>query len=121
MTATDAYSVSIRPEEDKDVAPRFRAVADNYEAAGRTAGEALDALNAKFKMGEKRSLVIIQQVEGDAYFSEAQQTRMRALIDKRNALGALTEAEQEELEGLVGDELLASAKRSEALADALGL
>lgn len=120
MTASNALAVSIRPDEDKDVAPYFRAIADNYEAAGRTAGEALDALNAKFGTGERRSLVVIQQIGGDAYFSEAQYDRMRVLLDKRNALGALTDAEQAELEGLAREELLASAKRSEVLANALG-
>ena len=61
--------------------------------------------------------MVIQQLQSDPYFSEDQYLRMRDLFDRRDAL---TDNEREELEALVKAELIASANRTEALADALG-
>lgn len=110
-------TVSIYQEKGEADVPCFRAVAGNRQSVGPTAGEALDALNAQLGKDESGSLVVIQQIQSDPFFSEAQYLRMRDLLD-RNA--PLTETEQAELEGLVKEELIASAKRTEALANALG-
>jgi hypothetical protein len=81
------------------------------------AAAGLDALNEQFGESESAALIVVQQMRPDPYFSEEQYLRMRDLLDRR---ATLTDSERTELEGLVRDELIASAKRTEALADALG-
>jgi len=110
-------SVSIHKEQSEDDMERYRAVAGSHQSVGRTPGEALDALNAELGSAESSSLVVVQQMRPDAYFTEDQYVRLSDLLE-RNA--ELTCAEREELERLVREELLASARRAEALADALG-
>jgi hypothetical protein len=110
-------AVSIHREKDEADIPRFCAVAGKRQSLGRTPGEALDALNAQLGESESGSLIIIQQMQSDPYFSEEQYLRMRQLLDRRDSL---SDTEREELESLVKAELVASAQRTQALADALG-
>lgn len=110
-------AVSIQLEKSEADQPRFCAIAGKHQSFGRTAGEALDALNAQLGETESGSLVIVQQMQSDLYFPETQYLRMRELLDRS---ASLTGAEREELEELVKDEFIASAKRTEALAAALG-
>lgn len=110
-------TVSILREKGEQNVPRFRAVAGRRQSVGRTPGEALDALNVQFAETDSGSLIVVQQMQSDPYFSEAKYLRMRELLDRSSML---TEVERGELEALVRDELVASAKRTEALADALG-
>ena len=46
--------VAILPVVDDGGGLSFRAVAGDRQSLGRTAGEALDALNAQFPRGERR-------------------------------------------------------------------
>ena len=110
-------AVSIHKEKDKALRQPFRAVGGNHQSLGWTAGEALDALIAELGASHDTSLILVQQLGPDAFFSQAQYDRMRELLDKR---GTLTNPEREELETLVSDELTASAKRTDAAASALG-
>lgn len=110
-------TVSILADSNEASTPRFRAVAGKHESVGKTAGEALDALNAQIGNLESASLIMVQHMQSDLFFSEVQYLRLRDLLEKRSTL---TKLEQGELERLVKDELIASAKRTEALADALG-
>jgi len=110
-------AISIYDEKSEVNTPRFRAVADKRQSIGRTAGEALDALNAQLDAGESGSLVIVQQMQSEPFFSKEQYLRMRELLDRREMLD---HAEQFELEALAREELVASGKRAEALAQALG-
>lgn len=109
--------VSIHRDASGTSEVRYRAVAGNHQSTGRTAGEALDALNARLGPAESGSLVVVQQFQSDPFFSEEQFDRMRHLLDHRDTLN---DTERIELEALVKEELTASAKRTEALADALG-
>lgn len=111
-------SVSVQIERQPASKPRYRAIAGSRQSTGRTAGEALDALNAQLSPTECGSLLIVQQMQSDPYFSEAQYVRMKDLLDHRESL---SDAERAELEDLVKEELIASARRTEALADALGI
>jgi len=108
-------AVTIHKEHASAANLRFRAVAGKHESFGRTAGEALDNLNLKY--GDNGALVVVQQMQSDAFFSEEEFLRMRDLLDRNESL---TEAEHWELEALVRAELVASARRTEVLADALG-
>ncbi len=110
-------AVSIHTEQSEENSSCFRAVAGARESVGRTPGEALDALNSQLGESESGSLIIVQQMQSDPFFTQAQYLRMRQLLDCRITL---TDLERAELEQLVKDELIASAKRTQALADALG-
>ena len=110
-------SISIHREQTDRDSLRYRAVAGSHQSVGRTPGEALDALNAELGSAESGSLVVVQQMVPDVYFTEEQYVRLSSLLE-RNA--DLTIAERMELDKLVKEELIASARRTEALADALG-
>ena len=56
-------------------------------------------------------------MQSDPFFSQEQYLRMRELLDRR---AMLIPVEQAELEALAREELVASGKRAEALAKALG-
>jgi hypothetical protein len=89
----------------------FRAVAGGRSSIGRTPGEALDRLLATLGSDTPLSLYIITKDKGDSFFSEVQYLRLRTLLDRRNANEALSESEQNELEGLVEAELRAAMQR----------
>ena len=110
-------TVSILTEMPSARKIQYRAIAGTHQSTGNTAGEALDALNAQLGPTDSGSLIIVQQWQTDPYFSEAQYARMKYLLDLRDSL---TDDQRAELETLVKQELIASAKRTEALANALG-
>lgn len=109
-------SVSIQIEEQAARKPRYRAIAGKHHSLGRTAGEALDALNAQGDGETSSSLILVQQMGTDLFFSEVQYDRMEELLARRESLSA---AEQTELASLAREELMASGRRAQALADAL--
>ena len=101
----------------------YRAVAQpgNTQATGRTAGEALDALTARLGASGESSLFVLQPAQPDVYFNAAQISRLRELTQKAQAHSvSLTPDEDAERHALIRAELLASAHRIGALADALG-
>ena len=100
-------AVSIHSEKTNGDSPRFRAFAGKNQSIGDTPGQALDALNEQLGESESAALIVVQQMRSDPFFSEDQYLRMRDLIDRRVTL---TDSERIELEGLVRDELIASAK-----------
>ena len=102
---------------DKNAPARFQARAGNRFALGRTMGEALDALIAEENGTADSSLVVLQRFQPDAFFTEGQIQRLQELMARRDNL---TEQEKTEREELIRAELIASAERSAALADALG-
>lgn len=115
--------VTIHRESGPHDASLFRARTNGHQALGRTAGEALDGLSEYIRTMPGATIVLVQSIGPDQYFSADQIARLMDLTN-RNKLahdgGApLTPAEQRELESLVEAELDASAKRSAALADQL--
>ncbi len=110
------------PTEHGDLS--YRAIAGAKHAQGRTAGEALDALTSQLSSDETSTLVIVQSLRPDRFFTEAQQQRLATLMaiwrNRRDQGGTLSPGEQAELEALIALELQASATRAAALADALG-
>lgn len=100
-------TISILPEQ-KDV---YRAVAGEKEAAGRTAGEALDAISAQLSDDENGTLVIVQNRKPDEFFSAAQQARLTELMQRRQG-ETLAAEEEAELENLVETELNAARDRA---------
>jgi hypothetical protein len=109
--------ITIQSDERPAEGPRYRAISGKRQTMGRTAGEALDALNEQSDSESGPSMVIVQQIAADSYFSEAQYQRMEELMARRNGL---TPGELSELEELARQELVAAAERTKAIADALG-
>ncbi|HEX8118443.1 MAG TPA: hypothetical protein VF521_14300, partial [Pyrinomonadaceae bacterium] len=109
-------AIAILPEGDDTHPTTFRAVTADGKAAGRTPGEALDALTSQLGAEEAGAAVVVQLFRPDSHFTAQQSERLSALMARwrtaRDAGSALPPAEQAELEKLVEDELHASAERS---------
>ena len=116
--------VAILPIPTEQGALSYRAIAGEKHAQGKTAGEALDALTAQLSADEASTLIIVQHLRPDRFFTAAQQQRLDALMARwrtaRDQGATLPADEQTELEALVEAELQASAARATTLADALG-
>lgn len=106
-------TISILPEKPDS----YRALAGDKESTGRTAGEALDALNAQLAGEAVGTLVIVQNHKADEFFSAAQQERLTELMRLHEA-GGLGADEARELESLVEAELYATRQRAEAISAA---
>ncbi len=98
----------------------FRAVTRGRESVGGTPGAALDALTKQLSDSETGTLIVVQNMRPDEFFTAVQQKRLGHLMDKwrdaRDAGRELDPAEEAELEGLVDAELDASAQRAEMMA-----
>jgi hypothetical protein len=105
-------------------APTYRAVAGERQSAGRTAGEALDALVTQLPEGEAGTIVVVQALRPDRFFSAAQQQRLSELMDRwraaRDGGGTLPADEQAELDALAEAEVRGSADRTAAMLRELG-
>jgi hypothetical protein len=116
--------IAILPIPTEQGALSYRAIAGEKHAQGKTAGEALDALTAQLSVDETSTLIIVQNLRPDHFFTAAQQQRLDALMARwrtmRDQGATLPADEQAELEALIAAELQASAARAAALADALG-
>lgn len=115
--------VTIVAEELDTPNPRFRASADHKESVGSTPGAALDALTAQLDPAETGTLIVVQNFEGDKFFTHAQQHRLEELLVKwreaRDSGKTLASEEQAELEALVDAELDGSARRASAISSEL--
>ena len=114
-------TISILQEATRSGSKVYRALARAKESTGRTAGEALDALTNQLGAEETGTLVIVQNLRPDQYFSAAQQQRLAELMSRwrqaRESGSHLPEAEQTELESLADVELEAARKRARAVFD----
>ncbi|MBI3014828.1 MAG: hypothetical protein HYY65_07190 [Candidatus Tectomicrobia bacterium] len=116
--------VAILPIPTEQGALSYHAIAGAKHAQGKTAGQALDALTAQLSADEATTLVIVQSLRPDRFFTAAQQERLATLMARwrtaRDQGQSLPIDEQTELEALIEAELRAAAARTSALADALG-
>lgn len=116
----------LRESEIRSESSLFCAVAyaDNAQAVGKTPGEALDALIAQIGSEASSGLVLVQQMQPDRFFNMEQQQRLQVLMARSQEAQAagreLPLEEESERNALIAAELLASAQRTAALADALG-
>jgi hypothetical protein len=112
-------AVSILPESVAANDTTYRAVAGDRQSVGRTPGEALDALTAQLDEQESGTLVIVQNLRPDRFFTAQQQQRLLELMahwrKARDAGSSLPAEEQAELTALVEAELQAAAQRAQAL------
>ncbi len=113
-------TIAIVPDSPAGPQPAFRAVAGGRQSVGRTPGEALDALAAQLGADEAGTLVVVQHLRPDAFFTADQRQRLDELMTRwraaRDAGAALAPADQAELDALVAAELDAAARRAAALA-----
>lgn len=103
-------TITILPEK----ADGYRAFAGDKEGAGRTAGEALDALTSQLEGEENGTLVIVQNHKADEFFNHTQQARLAELMRLRRAGNPSTE-EANELESLIEAELGGAQRRAALL------
>lgn len=103
-------TITILPEKTDG----YRAFAGDKEGAGRTAGEALDALTSQLEGEENGTLVIVQNHKADEFFNGAQQARLTELMQLRQA-GNLSTGEANELESLIADKLDGARQRAASL------
>ena len=115
--------VAILPIPTDRGALSYHAIAGTIYALGKTAGEALDALTAQLSEDDTSTLVIMQSLRPDPFFTSAQQERLVVLMARwrtaRDRGDTLPIDEQIELETLVEAELRASSARTAALTDKL--
>ncbi len=112
-------TIAILPETPGVPATRFRAVAGQVQGVGRTAGEALDAVTAQLDESVGGTLVVVQQLRPDRFFTANQQNRLGELMalwrKARDGNGALSAEDQAELDALADAELRAAGARAAAL------
>ena len=91
---------------------KFRATTGPKEAFGTTPQEALNSLLQYLSGDSYMPIVIWPYNLGDAYFTDAQQTRLQDLKGRQETL---TAEEREELEGLIEASFEATISRTKAL------
>ncbi len=106
----------LREGADAD-AVTFRAFGGKSQAAGRTAGEAVDALAARLPEDEGGTLLIVRDLRPDRFFTAEQRRRLEELMGRWRAVrdqgGDLPVEELDELQRLVDAEVEATAQRAE--------
>src|SRR5437773_7186606 len=117
--------VAILPVTTDQGAMSYRAIAGAKQSSGATAGAALDALTAQLSADETSTLVIVQSLRPDQFFTAPQQQRLDQLMARwrlaRDQGTLLPVHDQSELESLIEAELQAATQRAAALADDVGL
>lgn len=102
----------------------YHALSGGKHSQGKTAGEALDALAAQLPEEDTSTLVVVQNLRPDPFFTAQQQRRLGELMDRwrsaRDAGANLSAVEQAELDGLVEEEIRASGARAAALLREIG-
>jgi hypothetical protein len=115
-------AVYYEPVDPENMA--YRAVSRGGSAAGRTAGEALDALASQLTPEESETLVIERSMSPDRFFGAEERRRLEYLMALRREASAQSSSlgaeEHEELERLVDAEVKATAARAAALLHELG-
>lgn len=115
--------VAILPISTESGGVSYSAVAGDKKTAGKTVGEALDALNAQLDSNESNTLIIVQNRHPDRFFDEKQQKRLAELMKKwrqsRDQGTVFSLEEKRELDALTEAELKASGERAASLVNEL--
>src|SRR5215208_2044879 len=116
--------IEIVPVRAPDGEVTYHALADDKRSQGRTDGEALDALRSQLAGAEGTTLVIVQSFRADRFFDAGQQELLAGLMARwrraRDTGEELSPEAQSELDGLIEEEVRASARRTAALLQDLG-
>jgi hypothetical protein len=115
--------VTITAEQPGSPDTMFRASAREGESVGRTPGAALDALTEQLGDATAGTLIVVQNLHGDEFFTDEQRSRLEALLVKwreaRQSGETLPAGDKAELEALVDAELDGSGRRAAAMASEL--
>jgi len=113
-------TIVLVPENTPTSPPAFRAIAGDVQALGATAGQALDAVTAQLGGPGETTLIVMQPMRPDQWFTAEQRQRLAELMARwraaRDTGAPFAPEEHAELEALVRAELEAAARRSAALA-----
>jgi hypothetical protein len=113
-------TIAIIQDKQSGNGASYRVIAGQRHSVGKTAGEALDALTSQLADEQTGTLVVIQHMRPDRYFTAEQQQRLEELMVRwraaRDSQAALPTEEQAELEALIAAELQAATKRAADLA-----
>ncbi|NEO87304.1 MAG: hypothetical protein F6J87_24045 [Spirulina sp. SIO3F2] len=105
-------AVAILPITNPDGQTTYQAISGNLSAIGKTAGEALDALNDQRSDPSASPYLTFWSLHSDRFFPAAQQNRLAQLMEQwrtaRDQDQTLQIAQQTELEDLVDAELEAA-------------
>jgi hypothetical protein len=116
-------TIAILPENPGSASTTYLAIAGKLHSVGKTPGEALDAVTEQLDEAQRGTLVVVQKLCPDAFFSAEQRKRLEELMGRwraaRDAGEELAPLDQAELEALINAELQASAKRAAALSNGL--
>jgi hypothetical protein len=117
-------SVAIFPVIGPGGSPAFRAVTRSGQSEGRTAGEALDAIQTRLPNTDSGTIVVIQPFRPDTLFTAEQQQRLEALMAQwrsaRDVGHQLPADEYAELQALIEAELKAAEARTRQVLQGLG-
>ena len=112
-------TISIVPEQPSTLEPRFRAVSGQRQSSGKTPGEALDAMIAQLNEPVPGSMLVVQQMQPDRFFTHFQQKRLGELMERwreaRDSGNTVSAEDQSELDRLIAFELEATVQRAKAL------
>jgi hypothetical protein len=112
-------TIAIVPECPGSPTTGYRAIAGRLESVAPTAGQALDALTSQLSEAERGTLVVVQHLQPDRFFTAQRQQRLGELMARwraaRDTRTALPPEEQAELEALSRAEVEAAAQRAAAL------
>lgn len=78
--------VAILPIPTKQGDLSYRAIAGEKRAQGNTAGEALDVLTAQLSADEASTLIMVQSLRPDRFFTAAQQQQLDASMARWRTL-----------------------------------
>jgi hypothetical protein len=97
----------------------YRAAIGDRHSVGRTAGEALDALNIQMGIQEINGFLLLKSFQPDQFFTAQQQQRLIELMSlwriARDRDENISPEQQLELDTLIEAELNATTERSKAI------
>jgi hypothetical protein len=112
-------TITVLPTDPHHTPGGYRAVAGDQQETGATVGQALDALTARTGPPQGTTLVVVQPMRPDTFFTADQQRRLAELMARwraaQDAGAVLAPEEQVELEELVRAEVRAAGERAAAL------
>jgi hypothetical protein len=112
-------AVAIIPITHPDGQISYQAISGNHSATGKTAGAALDALNAQRADLPQPPYLTLWSLDSDRFFTADQQNRLAQLMAQwrtaRDQNHTLNPNQQTELDNLVEAELEGAIARTQAL------
>jgi hypothetical protein len=112
-------TITVVPHDPQSGPTRFRAVAGDKQSFGPTVGQAIDALQGELGPSAETTLVVVQPMAADEFFTTDQRDRLADLMARwraaRDAGAALPPDDQAELDALVRAEVEAAGRRAAAL------